>query len=121
MCHLKFPRLRMYWQSKYRVLIVSETMTRSRFLFIQAYLAATSGEESMNNINTYWKVDPVEEIVRKSCTALEPEEFNSIDEQMIPFHGRCLARQYIKNKPNPVGVKSFVRRGKPGKAYEFKL
>ena len=40
---------------------------------------------------------------------------------MIPFHDRCLACQYIKNKPNPVGMKSFVHCGKSGKAYDFEL
>ena len=40
---------------------------------------------------------------------------------MIPFHGRVPRRQYIKNKPNPVGVKSFVRCGKTGMAYDFEL
>ena len=59
--------------------------------------------------------------MRNGCRALEPEEFNSIDEQMISFHGRCPARQYIKNKPNSVGIKSFARCGKSGKAYDFEL
>ena len=59
--------------------------------------------------------------MRNGCRALEPEELNSIDEQMIPFHGRCPARQYIKNKPNPVSIKSFVHFGKSGKAYDFEL
>ena len=121
MGNLKFPRLRMYWQSKYRVPIIRETMARSRFLFIHANLAATSGEEPMNNINKYWKVHLVVEIVRNGCRALEPEKYNSIEEQMIPFHGSCPARQYIKNKPSPVDIKSFVHYGKSGKAYDFEL
>ena len=121
MGNLKFPRLRMYWQSKYRVPIIRETMARSRFLFIHANLAATSGEEPMNNINKYWKVHPVVEIVRNGCRALEPEKYNSIEKQMITFHGRCPARQYIKNKPSPVDIKSFVHYGKSGKAYDFEL
>ena len=121
MGNLKFQRLSMYWQSKYRVPIISETMTRSRFLFIHVNPAATSGKEPMNNINKYWKVNPVVEIVRNGSRALEPEEFGSIDEQMIPFHGRCPPRQYIKNKPNPVGIKLFVRCEKSDKAYDFEL
>ena len=62
----------------------------------------------MENINRYQKVHLVVEIVRNGYRALEPEDFNSIDKQMILFHGRCPARQYIKNKPNAVGIKSFV-------------
>ena len=97
MSNLKFPRLWMYWQSKYHVPIISETITRSRLLFIHTNLGALSGEEPMNNINRYWKIHPVVEIVRHGCRALEPEEFNSIGEQMIPFHGHAST-----SKTNPI-------------------
>ena len=33
---------------------------------------------------------------------------------MNPFQGRVPERQYVKNKPNPVGVKLFVRCGRSG-------
>ena len=40
---------------------------------------------------------------------------------MIPFQGRVPGRQYVKNKPNPVGVKLFVRCGRSGMAYDFEF
>ena len=69
----------------------------------------------MNNINKYWEVHLVVEIARNGYRALESQEFNSINKQMIPLHGRFSARLYIKNKPSPVGIKSFVRCGNPVK------
>ena len=80
MGNLKFSRLKMYWQSKYRVPIISETMTQSRFLFIHANLTATRTEEPMNNIKKYWKVHPVVEIVRNVCRDLEPKDLSNVDE-----------------------------------------
>ena len=52
---------------------------------------------------------------------LPPEENNSIDEQMIPFQGGVPGRQYVKNEPNPVGLKVFVRCGQSGMAYDFEF
>ena len=80
MGNLKFSRLKMYWQSKYRMPIISETITQSRFLFIHADLAATRSEEPMNNIKKYWKVHPVVEIVRNVCRDLEPKDLSNVDE-----------------------------------------
>ena len=40
---------------------------------------------------------------------------------MIPFQGRVPGRQYVKNKPNPVGVKLLVHCGRSGMAYDFEL
>ena len=60
--------------------------------------------------NIYWKVAPIIDAVRNACITLPPEENNSINEQMIPFQGRVPGRQYVKNKPNPVGVKLLVRK-----------
>ena len=94
--------------NKYLVLIISETMTQYPFLFTHANLPATSCEEPLNNTKKYWKVQSVVEIVRNRCRALEQAEFNITDEQMIPFPGRCPAPQYVKCKPNPVRIKTFV-------------
>ena len=40
---------------------------------------------------------------------------------MIPFKGCVPGRQYVKNKPNPVGVKLFVSCGRSGMAYNFEF
>ena len=97
-------------------------MTQSKFLQIAANLAATSDDDPpAGTTNKFWKVHPVVVAVREACRSLPPEEHNSIDEQMIPFHGRMPARQFVKNKPNPTGLKNFVRCGKSGNAYDFEF
>ena len=55
------------------------------------------------------------------CQLLPREEYCSVDEQMIPFTGRMLAKQVIKSKPNPVGIKNRVLCGKSGRALDFEL
>ena len=57
--------------------------------------------------------------MRNACLMLGREEYCAIYEQMIPFTGRMPARQYIKSKPNPVGLKNFVLCGKSGRMLDF--
>ena len=40
---------------------------------------------------------------------------------MISFEGRAPAKQFLANKPNPIGLKNFVLCGKSGRALDFEL
>ena len=85
-------------------------------------LAATSNQErSHESTSIFWKVALIIDAVCNACILLPPEENNSIDEQMIPFQGGVPGRQYVKNEPNPVGLKVFVRCGQSGMAYDFEF
>lgn len=71
--------------------------------------------------NKFWKVAPIVDAVRERCLQLEPLPNKSIDEQMVLFTGRIAAKQFVRNKPNPEGIKVFVRCSSDGMAYDFEL
>jgi hypothetical protein len=72
--------------------------------------------------NKVFKVQPILDAVRRNCIKTEPEEFHSIDEQIIPAKTKCSRiRKYNPKNPVKWGFKNFVRAGKSGIIYDFFL
>ncbi|KAH9377484.1 hypothetical protein HPB48_006255 [Haemaphysalis longicornis] len=83
-------------------------MTRDRFT-----------QTASQTENRLFRVEPIIDAFRKACLELPRPEVLSVDEQMIPFSGRCPARQYVPSKPNPVGLKNFVLSSSDGLVLDF--
>ncbi|KAH8022946.1 hypothetical protein HPB51_006376 [Rhipicephalus microplus] len=120
---LKYPCVRMYWQAATRIPAIADAMGVKRFFKIRGALHITdaNAERDPNSLDKFLKVRPLLEAVRGRCLQLVPLEKNSIDEQMVPFTGRIAAKQFVKGKPNPEGVKVFVRCSFDGLAHDFEL
>lgn len=120
---LKFPRVRMYWQGGTRIPAIADSMPVNRFFKLRSALHITDQNmpRDPSSSDKFWKVRPLLEAVRRRCLQLEVLEHSSIDEQMVPFTGRVAAKQVIKSKPNPVGVKVFVRCSSDGMAHDFEV
>ncbi|KAL3209784.1 hypothetical protein MRX96_037733 [Rhipicephalus microplus] len=120
---LKYPRVRMYWQTATRIPAIADSMGVKRFFKIRGalHISDANEERDPNSQDKFWKVRPLLEAVRSRCLQLVPLEQNSIDEQMVPFTGRIAAKQFVKGKPNPEGVKVFVRCSFDGLAHDFEF
>lgn len=120
---ITFLRLRMYWSSEFRYDPIASVMSRDRFFQLTVNLHFTNlvTEEVMKS-NKLWKVQPAIDFVRNRCLALDRSStYYSIDEQMIPFLGRCGVRQFVKGKPRPVGLKNFVITSSEGLIIDFEI
>lgn len=121
---ISYPRLTMYWQKCISLNLISDCMSRDRFLALRTNLhfvdTIIRPEDALDN--ALWKVQPVVDKVRNACAKI-PRDFNyySVDEQMIPFTGRCKLKQYVKNKPRPVGLKNFVVTSYSGIVLDFEI
>lgn len=71
------------------------------------------------NEDRLWKVRPIVNCMKSRSRDLQLEENLCIDEQIIPFRGNLNIKQYIKNKPNPWGVKAYLLCGESGLVYDF--
>lgn len=58
-----------------------------------------------------FKIRPFFDKFRQNLSKREPEEYQSIEEMIIPFKGRCPYKQNIKSKPHKWGIKVFARAG----------
>ncbi|XP_046394005.1 piggyBac transposable element-derived protein 3-like [Ischnura elegans] len=116
---LKYPRVRMYWDSAIGVDIFKHNMARDRFFQLRNNLHLVDILKKPKNTDRFWKVRPMYEVIRQRCLELDLEKKLCIDEQIIPFRGHLNVKQYVKGKPCPWGIKIFFLCGKSGLAYDF--
>lgn len=110
------PDRTMYWSKGiYGDPYVRKTMSRDRFMAIQAHLhwTDTSGlsqaeRKAKNKEDSFWTVRSFLEILARNFSRyFECGRYLDIDEMTIPFKGRHSARVYNPNKPNKWGLKAF--------------
>ncbi|XP_049762323.1 uncharacterized protein LOC126088237 [Schistocerca cancellata] len=77
--------------------------------------------EANSNRDKLFKIRPLLSALQSSLKTLSPEEYQAVDEQIIPFTGRSDLKQYVKNKPHKWGYKSFTRAGASGMMYDFEI
>jgi Transposase IS4 len=117
-----YHRIRMYWQRSFSLPLIAECMTRDRYFRIRSSLKVvvdTDVSDEMKKTDRLWKVRPLLDRVRSGCLKQTRPPSVSIDEQMIPFSGACTLRQFVPNKPNPVGLKNFVCASQQGLVMDF--
>ncbi|KAK8781011.1 hypothetical protein V5799_017648 [Amblyomma americanum] len=118
-----YPRIRFFWKKGMAVSAIADTMPRDRFFQIRSNLCCQTEDDVTDKdkkLQRLWKVAPFVEMVRQGCLSLERPNCFCVDEQIIPFSGRCPVKQYVPNKPHPVGLKNFVLAGKDGLIYDFR-
>ncbi|XP_033823196.1 piggyBac transposable element-derived protein 2-like [Periophthalmus magnuspinnatus] len=115
---------RMFWETDTRYPQVADIMSRNRFQNIIAHLhfvdnMVVTEEDKTDKL---WKIRPWLTMFRNNCLKLVPEEYNSIDEQMVPFKGKYSGvKQYMHSKPHKWGFKIWCRCGISGLLYDFEI
>ena len=109
MSTIGYTHIKMYWQGSTRIPSIADLMSRDRFFKIRANITVIVDADVSDDdrkADRLWKMRPVMDRVRQGCRKQCRTRQVSIDEQMIPFSGACVARQYVPNKHNPVGRSS---------------
>ena len=122
--NIPYPRIRMYWSDGFKMEMIARAFSHDRFFQLRTCLHFVDTIVVNENArhNKLWKVQPVIDRVRNKCKAIpRNSRYYSVDEQMIPFTGRCPLKQYVKNKPRPVGLKNFVVTTSAGIVMDFEI
>lgn len=122
---IKMPSYRMYWAQETRIPAVADVMSRNRFEKLRTMFHINDNSEMKErnhpDYDKLFKVRPFIDALLSNFSNVEPEEYNCVDEIMIPFKGRSSLKQYVKNKPHKWGIKTFARAGISGIIYDFEI
>ena len=82
---VRMPRYEYYWSRELRYPAVADVMPLKRFDQLRRFLHVVDSDTfAEHSSNKLFKIQPLIDSVRKECIKVEPEEFHSIDEQIIP-------------------------------------
>ena len=110
--HLKqnYVSLHNLWDHKYGPPIFRATMPKYRFIALTRFMRFDN-KETQTARRAEDKLAPIRELFNEINTLLlryyTPSEYLTVDEQLVPFKGRCPFRQYIPSKPDKYGMKIF--------------
>ncbi|KRX34620.1 SCAN domain-containing protein 3 [Trichinella murrelli] len=113
------PRYSMYWSTELRCDAIADAMSRNRFREVLRYLHFNDNSEAVLDresprYDRLYKIRPLIESIRQSYL-----QYQSIDEEIIPYKGRNELKQYIPKKPKKWGIKVNARTGMSGLLYDF--
>ncbi|CAH1980597.1 unnamed protein product [Acanthoscelides obtectus] len=120
---VKMHNIQAYWsrEAMYKNSMASKVMTRNRFELLLRMLHFADNQDNPDNDRLH-KIQPlIDKIVHNFKTSYEPSETCCIDESLIPFRGRLIMQQYIRNKRHKYGIKVFKLCSKGGYTYNFKI
>ncbi|KAJ8895450.1 hypothetical protein PR048_000783 [Dryococelus australis] len=103
--------------------LVADTMSVNRFEEIRRDLHFTDKCSILpDNKDKYIIIRPILNKLHETFhNAVDPEEYNSVDQMMIPFKDRSSLKQYLPKKPKKWRYKMWVRAGISGYVYCFEL
>ena len=98
---------------------IADAMPQKRFEKIRRFLHFVNNDE-IDSGDKLAKIRPIIDAVTQQCRKVEPEEYNAVDEQIIPSKTKfSKIRQYNPKKPHKWGFKNLVRAGASGMRYDF--
>lgn len=120
----KLPSERSYWSvdEDLGVALVSDCMSRNRFLEIKRNLHFADNSMATSSTDKMFKIRPLCDILQnKFCQFGMLHENLSIDESMVKYFGHHSAKQFIMGKPVRYGYRNWALTSFDGYCYTFDI
>ena len=119
---IPLPSVYDYWSRCFQILAIADVMPRNRFLELRRYLHFVDNTATHDSDDKLFKIRPVVEAVRNECVKVTPEEYHSVDKQIIPSKTKYTKiKQYNPKKSKKREFKNLVPAGSSGFMYDFLL
>ena len=73
-----------FWSQDLHLDCAANEMSLKRYELIRCYLHANGNTEKKDDSSRLFKVEPVVHTLRTNCLSVKKEQYQSIDEQMVP-------------------------------------
>ena len=119
---VQLPNYKAYWSRELRFPPVADAMPINQYEKLRQYLHFVDNNAPNNDNDKLFKVRSIMTAIKDECVKVEPEEFQAIDEKIIPCKiKRSKIRQYNPKKQKKWGFKNLVCAGSSGMMYHFDI
>ncbi|XP_065664803.1 piggyBac transposable element-derived protein 3-like [Hydra vulgaris] len=119
---VRLPSTRMYWSNELYFEKLASVITLNRFEKIKLFLRCNDDMQRPENCtDKLYKIRPIVNMLKESFISLKHEEIMCIDEQVVPFKGRSLLKQYNPQKPKKWVYKFYILASIDGLVHNFEI
>lgn len=107
---VKMPKYNSFWGTETRYAPVADVMSLNRYRKLRQFLHANDNSQQdnpENKGNKLFKVEPILNSLRVNCQKIEQEEYQAIDEQIVPAKTK-FSRMMQYNPKSPTNGAFFV-------------
>ncbi|XP_049964512.1 piggyBac transposable element-derived protein 3-like [Schistocerca serialis cubense] len=122
---VKMLSYRIYWAEATIFSPIADPMPRNRFDKLRNYLHVNDNTKMKQredpDYDKLFRERPFVEKIKQGFSIIEPEEYHSVDELIMPFKGHSSLKHYVKSKPQKWGINVFARAGDSEIVYDFEI
>ncbi|XP_049955436.1 piggyBac transposable element-derived protein 2-like [Schistocerca serialis cubense] len=119
------PSYKMYRANETSHSQIADVMQLCRFYKLRRYFHVNDNANMLPRDDPHhdklFKVRPFLDQLKNNFLKTKAEEYDSIDELIIPLKSHTSLRQYIKSQPLKSGIKVFAQAGVNGYIYDFEV